>query len=102
MTVYKDMDGMMMPPMLEVSVQGLVVRTIKYLIEGLAVALAAYMIPRKKSKPWDIAAIAMTAAAVFAVLDVLAPEIAHSARQGAGFAIGATQVGFKGLGVPGN
>ena len=74
--------------------QNVLKRAIKYLIEGFAVALAAYYIPRKMMKLEEIVTIAVTAAATFAVLDVLAPSIAASVRTGAGFGIGAAQVGF--------
>ena len=77
-------------------------RAVKYLVEGGAVALAAYFIPRRKMDLQEIAMIAVTAAAVFAILDLYAPSIAAGARQGAGFGIGATQVGFRGIaGLPG-
>jgi len=69
-------------------------RTMKYVIEGFAVALAAYYIPQRMMKLDEIVTIGLTAAATFAVLDVLAPSIAASARMGAGFGIGAAQVGF--------
>ena len=72
----------------------IVKRTIKYIIEGFAVALAAYYIPQRMMKLDEIVTIGLTAAATFAVLDVLAPSIASSARMGAGFGIGASQVGF--------
>ena len=67
---------------------------IKYLLEGLAVAVAAYLIPKKKVDVKEIALIALTAAAVFAVLDQFAPLVSAGARQGAGFGIGIQQVGF--------
>lgn len=69
-------------------------RTMKYVIEGFAVALAAYYIPQRMMQLDEIVTIGLTAAATFAVLDVLAPSIASSARMGAGFGIGAAQVGF--------
>ena len=69
-------------------------RTLKYVIEGFAVALAAYYIPQKMMQLDEIVTIGLRAAATFAVLDVLAPSIASSARMGAGFGIGAAQVGF--------
>lgn len=75
-------------------------RTIKYMIEGFAVALAAYYIPQKMMRLDEIVTIGLTAAATFAVLDVLAPSIASGARMGAGFGIGASQVGFGGLALP--
>ena len=67
---------------------------LKYLLEGLAVAAAAYYIPQKKTSLREVAMIALTAAATFAVLDIFAPAIASGARQGAGFGIGANHVGF--------
>jgi len=77
-------------------------RAVKYLVEGGAVALAAYFIPRRKMDLQEVAMIAVTAAAVFAILDLYAPSVGVSARQGMGFGIGATQVGFRGVaGLPG-
>ena len=61
---------------------------IKYLLEGLAVALAAYYIPRKTVSIQEIAMIALTAAATFAVLDRFSPLVAAGARHGSGFGIG--------------
>ena len=76
----------------------LVRRAIKYVVEGLMVALAAYAIPNRSMNLDEIALIALTAAATFAVLDTYLPSIAVSARSGAGFGIGANLVGFpKGL-----
>ena len=61
---------------------------IKYLLEGLSVAVAAYLIPRRTVSPQAIAMIAVTAAAIFMVLDQFSPLTAAGARQGAGFGIG--------------
>lgn len=71
----------------------LVKRAIKYLIEGLVVALAAFAIPQKKINLEEIIVIALTAAATFAILDVFIPAMGSSARGGAGFGIGANLVG---------
>ena len=69
-------------------------RVIKYLVEGLFVALAAVFIP-KRTLPWEeIVSLGVVAAAVFAILDVVSPSIGFSARQGAGFGIGANLIGF--------
>ena len=79
---------------MDFSVGEFVNRALKYLLEGLAVAVAAIYIP-KKSLPLDeIACLALVAAAVFALLDVLAPAVGVTARQGAGFGLGANLVGF--------
>lgn len=69
-------------------------RAIKYLLEGLAVAIVAYMIPGKVLKLSEIAMIALTALATFAILDIYAPSVGASARTGAGFGVGAGLVGF--------
>ena len=71
----------------------LVKRAIKYLIEGLMVAIAAYAIPKQSLKVEEVIVIALTAAATFSVLDVFVPTMASSARGGAGFGIGANLVG---------
>ena len=42
--------------------------------------------------------IAITAAATFALLDMFAPSISISARQGAGLGIGANLVGWPAMG----
>ncbi len=77
--------------------EGALQKLLKYIIEGLAVAAVAYYIPQKKTDIQEILAIAVTAASTFLVLDLLAPSVGSGARMGAGFGIGANQVGF-GLG----
>jgi hypothetical protein len=69
-------------------------RAIKYLIEGIAVGLAAIIVPRKGIDLQEVIALAIVAATVFAVLDLVSPSIGVTARQGAGFGIGANLVGF--------
>ena len=72
----------------------LVKRAIKYLVEGLMVALAAYSIPKVQLKLDEIALISLVAAATFSILDTYVPSMATTARGGAGFGIGANLVGF--------
>jgi hypothetical protein len=75
-------------------INDLLTRVIKYVIEGVAVALALVFIP-KKSLPMDeIMTVTIAAAAVFAVLDIFSPSMGVVSRQGAGFGIGARLVGF--------
>ena len=74
--------------------QEVVKRAVKYLIEGGAVAVAAYYIPKKQMNVEEIVMIAITAAATFALLDMYAPSIGNAARQGTGFGIGANIAGF--------
>ena len=76
----------------------LIRRAIKYLVEGLMVALAAYAIPKRSLNLDEVALIALTAAATFTILDTYLPAMAVSARQGAGLGVGMNLVGFpKGL-----
>lgn len=71
----------------------LMTRLLKYFLEGLAVAVVAYWLPGKL-KISEIGMISLTAMATFAILDIYAPSIGASARNGAGFGIGAGLVGF--------
>jgi ABC-type Co2+ transport system permease subunit len=72
----------------------LIKRIIKYLIEGLMVSIAAFAIPKRSLNLEEIALIALTAAATFAILDTYIPSMGVSARSGAGFGIGANLVGW--------
>ena len=72
----------------------LVRRAVKYLVEGVMVAIAAYAIPKKSLNLDEVALIALTAAATFSILDTYVPSMAVSARSGAGFGIGANLVSF--------
>ena len=72
----------------------LVKRAIKYLVEGLMVALAAYAIPKKSLQLDEVCLIALTAAATFSILDTYVPSMAQPARSGSGFGIGSNLVGF--------
>lgn len=70
------------------------IRMFKYLLEGLVVSTAAFMFPGKKKNMDEIVLIGFIAAATFSLLDLFAPSIGISARQGAGMGIGANLVGF--------
>lgn len=74
----------------------LIKRIIKYLVEGLMVAIAAYAIPKRSLNVEEIILIALTAAATFSILDTYIPSMGANARSGAGFGIGANLVGFPG------
>ena len=75
-------------------VQEVFKRAVKYAVEGLFVAVAAFYVPKKKGSMEEVVTVGLVAAATFAVLDLAAPSVAVSARQGAGFGIGANLVGF--------
>jgi hypothetical protein len=69
-------------------------RLVKYLLEGLAVAIAAFVLPGKRLNYSEVGMIALVATATFAILDIYAPSVGSSARTGVGFGIGANLVGF--------
>lgn len=77
-------------------------RVVKYTLEGLMVAFAALVLPQKSMNMEDVVGLALVAAATFAILDMMAPNVdpsgtlATSARMGAGFGLGANLVGFPG------
>lgn len=80
--------------------QSIFTRLIKYLLEGVAVAIAATLLSRKQQllSYKEIALIALTAALTFFLLDTLAPSIGSSSRTGAGFGLGSNMVGFPMVG----
>jgi ABC-type Co2+ transport system permease subunit len=79
-----------------INVGELIKRIIKYLVEGLMVAIAAYAIPKRSLNVEEIILIALTAAATFSILDTYIPSMGVSARSGAGAGIGLNLVGFPG------
>lgn len=80
--------------MVGIDMTELMSRAIKYIVEGLMVAIAAFAIPKHTMKLDEIALIALTAAATFSILDTYIPSMGTNARTGAGFGIGANLVGF--------
>jgi ABC-type Co2+ transport system permease subunit len=79
-----------------INMSELIKRIIKYLVEGLMVAIAAYAIPKRSLNIEEIVFIALTAAATFSILDTYIPTMGVGARTGAGFGIGANLVKFPG------
>jgi hypothetical protein len=75
------------------SASELLTRAIKYFLEGLAVAVAMVIIPRKVPTVEEIVVVATTAAVVFAILDLLSPSIGLTTRQGSGIALGTQLAG---------
>jgi hypothetical protein len=66
---------------------------VKFLLEGLAVALASHLIARNKLDVKEIVVLGLTAAAVFLILEYYTPDVATGARRGAGFGLGWRMVG---------
>ena len=95
-TVSNKAEAMSMPSASTgINVSQVLTSVLKYLIEGLAIAIVAYALPQKKLKLDEVATIALVGAATFAILDMYAPgATADAARMGAGFGIGGNLVGF--------
>ena len=74
--------------------QELVKRVVKYLVEGLVVAIVAFSIPKKQLNVEEIIVIALAATMTFSILDVFVPAMGQTARTGAGCGIGANLVKF--------
>jgi hypothetical protein len=70
------------------------VRLTKYAVEGLVVALVALLLPSKQLTLQEVILLALTAAAVFSILDLMAPSIASGTRLGVGLSTG---VGLMGI-----
>lgn len=69
-------------------------RVIKYLVEGLMVAIACYAIPKQSLQLDEIMLLALVAAATFSILDTYIPTMGESARNGTGLGIGLKISGF--------
>ena len=69
-------------------IQEMVTRVIKYLLEGLVVGIVAFVLPSKGLTINEAILIALVAAAMFALLDLMSPSIGASFRQGAGMGLG--------------
>ena len=80
-------------------VREVVKRMLKYFVEGLVVAVAAWVMPGRKSDMMDVVCLGLVAAATFSLLDLFAPSIAANARMGSGFGVGAGLVGFPSGGL---
>lgn len=70
-------------------------RSIKYALEGIAVALVAYYFTKNKLEVKEVLLLGITAAFGFAILDTFSPTISLGARFGAGFGIGQTMFGVN-------
>lgn len=71
-------------------------RFLKYAMEGVVVALAAYAIPNITLDASEVVSISLVAMCTFSILDFFVPSMAKYARMGAGAGIGANLVGFPG------
>lgn len=69
-------------------------RIIKYLIQGIVIAIVASIMPKSKLDISEIGVLSLTAAATFAILDAFIPSIGDSAKAGVGLATGLHLMGF--------
>jgi ABC-type Co2+ transport system permease subunit len=74
----------------------LIKRLIKYLIEGLMVAIAAFAIPKRSLNIEDIVILGLVSAATFSILDTYVPSMGVSAKQAAAMGVGFNLVKFPG------
>lgn len=72
----------------KVTTQLTVNNLVKYIVEGMAVAIAAYVIPNRRTNFNEVSIIAIIAALTLFVLDVLSADVSRGARFGAGFGMG--------------
>jgi ABC-type Co2+ transport system permease subunit len=72
----------------------LVKRIIKYLVEGLIVAIVAFVIPKRSLNVEEIILIALTAAATFSILDTYLPSVGASTKSGLGLGLGIRMSGL--------
>ena len=61
---------------------------VKYLLQGLAVAVVSFMILKGKATGEELLTIGLVAAASYAVMDSLAPTMGVGARLGTGLTLG--------------
>lgn len=65
---------------------------VKYLIQGIAVAIAAYVIPNRRTNYREVLVISIVAALTFFTLDIFTDDVAKGVRFGAGFGVGLSLV----------
>lgn len=65
---------------------------IKYFIQGIAVALAAYVIPNRRTNYREVVVIALVAGLTFFTLDIFTDDVAKGAKFGAGLGVGLSLV----------
>lgn len=63
-------------------------RIVLYLIEGLAITAAIYLVTKRQIDVRAIGTLALVIGATYMVLDLYAPGVGAGARQGSGFGLG--------------
>ena len=78
----------------------LLLRILKYIVEGLIVSIAAFLIPGKPLPLYHVITIGIVAAATFSALDLFAPSMSQAVRFGSAATIGSNLVGGFNSPVP--
>jgi ABC-type Co2+ transport system permease subunit len=73
---------------------------VKYILEGAAVAVAAYLLTHKRTSLHEVAMLGLVAAVTFLILDMFAPGVGAGTRQGAGFGLGFNLIGGPAMVAP--
>jgi len=73
--------------------QEMFTRIVKYLTEGLVIGIVASILPSKSLSTQEVILLALTAASVFAILDLVAPATGSASRFGVGIVSGASLLG---------
>ena len=60
-------------------------RVVKYVLEGLVVAIAACVLPKDKFRFEDVLALALVAASTFAIIDTMMPSLSYTFKYGCWF-----------------
>jgi hypothetical protein len=63
-------------------------RVVKYILEGLVVAIAAILLPKAKPDFEAVIALGLVAACTFAIVDTLMPSLNFPLKFGVGFGLG--------------
>jgi hypothetical protein len=87
-------------PKFELDLNEVMIRTLKVLLEGLVVSIAAYAIPSSKLNIEQVIMLGLVAAATFSVLDLFSPSAGATARAGSGYGLGLNLVSAFGASPP--
>lgn len=82
-------------PVSSMSLNDVLRRVVSYIIEGAAISVACVLIPQRKMSVHEVIMIALTASAVFAILDMFSPKVSDATRFGVGLGTGLSLTGVS-------
>ena len=68
-------------------------RVVKYVLQGLVIAIAAILLPKQKPDFEAVIALALVAAATFAIIDTMVPSLSTPLNWGVGLSLGSNLAG---------